>query len=318
MTRLRALVLASLSLVISACGSGSPPPPPTAPGAPTGVVAAADTRSAAVSWTAPANNGSAITGYTVTASPGGATQVAAGTSATFTGLANGTAYTFTVTATNGVGTGPASAPSAVVTTPSVPDAPTGVIAVAANAQVSLSWTAPTSTGGKPLTGYTVLVSPAAPSAVFAVTGTSAVVSGLANGTGYAFQVFATSAVGDGPPSAASSQVTPFTVPSAPAQPVAVAGDGQVSLTWAAPSSNGSAITGYVVTATPGGATLSAAGTSVTFTGLTNGSSYSFTVTALNAAGASLSSVASAAVIPASLPAAPTGVAAVPGNQTVKL
>ncbi len=62
-----------------------------------------------VSWTAPANNGSTITGYTVTLSPNDGTCSTTGaTSCTITGLTNGTVYTVTVTATNGVGTGPPS------------------------------------------------------------------------------------------------------------------------------------------------------------------------------------------------------------------
>ncbi len=76
-----------------------------------------------LSWTAPADNGSLITDYTVTVSPphGNCTPVV--TSCTVDGLANGTGYTFTVTATNGVGDGPASDP--VTATPvAVPDTTT--------------------------------------------------------------------------------------------------------------------------------------------------------------------------------------------------
>jgi YD repeat-containing protein len=93
---------------------------PTVPAAPASVVATADNRSALVTWAAPAaTGGSAITGYTVTAAPGGATATSPGsaTSATVTGLTNGTSYTFTVTASNGAGTSAASAPSAAVVPP---------------------------------------------------------------------------------------------------------------------------------------------------------------------------------------------------------
>ena len=77
-----------------------------------------------MSWAAPGDGGSAITGYTATASPGGASCSTAGSSCTLAGLANGTDYTVTVTATNAVGTGPASAPivvrPAVLVSPAAP------------------------------------------------------------------------------------------------------------------------------------------------------------------------------------------------------
>ena len=87
------------------------------PGRPTGVSAEAGNEQATVSWTAPSYEGdSAITGYTVTASPDGNTCTTTGaTSCTVTGLTNCTAYTFTVTATNDLGTGLSSGASSAVT-----------------------------------------------------------------------------------------------------------------------------------------------------------------------------------------------------------
>jgi hypothetical protein len=194
---------------------------PDPPGTPT---ATAGNASASVSFAAPANNGgSAITGYTVVSSPAGGVDSNAGSTATthtVTGLTNGVSYTFTVTATNANGTGAPSAPSNAVipTAPTVPGPPLNVVATPGNAQASVTFGAPTSNGGSPITGYTVTSSPAG--GVDSNAGSTAlthVVTNLVNGTAYTFTVKATNAVGTGPASAASNSVTP----SAGAAPTAV-------------------------------------------------------------------------------------------------
>jgi uncharacterized protein (TIGR02145 family) len=96
----------------------------------------------------------------------------------------------------------------------------------------------------------------------------------------------------------SGAVTPFTVPGAPTSPVATAIYKQATVSFTAPESNGGiAITGYTVTSTPGSFTATGASSPLTVTGLTNGTSYTFTVVATNATGNSVASSASTAVIP---------------------
>ncbi|TFD06105.1 hypothetical protein E3T25_03235 [Cryobacterium sandaracinum] len=106
----------------------SPPAVPTVPAAAINVTAVAGDASAVVSWIAPANDGTPVTSYTVTATPGGATVTTGGAlTATLTGLTNGTSYRFSVTADNSVGASAASAPSNAVTpvlpVPVVPKVP---------------------------------------------------------------------------------------------------------------------------------------------------------------------------------------------------
>lgn len=88
-----------------------------------------------------------------------------------------------------------------------------------------------------------------------------------------------------------------TAPAAPSFTSVTAGDRSVSLVWSAPASNGSPITGYQVTGSPSGSCFTTGATSCTVTGLTNGTSYTFTMTATNSVGTSAPSAASSAVIP---------------------
>jgi hypothetical protein len=131
------------------------------------------------------------------------------------------------------------------------------------------------------------------------------VTGLTNGTAYTFTVTATNSVGTGPPSGPSNQVIPSTgtatVPGAPAIGTATAGNAQATVSFSPPASNGgSPITGYTVTSNPGGITGQGTASPITVTGLTNGTAYTFTVTASNSVGTGPPSGPSNQVTPAML------------------
>ena len=210
------------------------------PGAPTGVTTVTGNAQATVSWTAPASNGgAAITGYTVTDSPGGAQCTTTGaTSCIVTGLTNGTSYTFTVTATNSAGTTSAASTASAAVTPSAPavspGSPTGVTATAADAQATVSWTAPASNGGAAITSYTATAVEDNTQSCTTGDGSTLTcsVTGLTNDTAYTFTVTATNSAGTSAASTASAAVTPSAasalsnsvtpvapVPAAPATPV---------------------------------------------------------------------------------------------------
>jgi alpha-tubulin suppressor-like RCC1 family protein len=311
-------------------GPTSTPPfaatPATVPNPPTGVVAVAGNGDAKVTWVAPiVTGGSPITGYKVTAAdstipPGGqtCTWTSGPLTCTVSGLTNGNSYTFTVTATNVMGTGSPSAPSAAVTPATIPGAPVTVTASPGNGSALVSWSAPASNGGASITSYKVTASdsttPPGGQTCSTAGSLSCTVSGLASGDTYTFTVTATNRVGTGPSSAASPPITIPNTPGAPSAVTATPGDSSASVDWSAPSDGGSPITSYTVTAAPGGQTCTWTSGPLTCTvsGLTNGDSYTFTVTATNGVGTGPSSSPSSPVTPATVPDAPQGVSAVPG------
>jgi hypothetical protein len=187
------------------------------------------------------------------------------------------AYTYTIGATSSGNTTP-------------PGAPTKVTATAGNAQATVSFAPPASNGGSPITGYTVTSNPGFLTGQGA--GSPLTVTGLTNGTTYAFTVTATNSAGTGPPSGPSTQVTPATVPGAPTNVTATAGKAQATVSFTPPASNGgSPITGYTVTSNPkGGVDTNAGSTSLSHivTNLKSRTKYTFSVTASNAVGASTS------------------------------
>jgi hypothetical protein len=311
----------------------------SAPAAPTNVSGISGDGEVTVSWTPGSNNGSNITGYTVSASPqvGGVTRTCttASTSCAVTGLTNGTAYTFTVKATNAIGDSLASSASSAVTpassAASAPGAPTSVSGVSGNAQVTVSWSAPVSNGGSNITGYTVSASPQVSGVTRTCTtaSTSCIVTGLTNGTAYTFTVKATNAIGDSSASTASSAVTPSTVPGLPSGVYAVRGNNSVTIYWTAATVNGgSAITNYQAQAyntTFGTAILGKTCSNnifryCTITGLTNGTNYRFAVRATNVKGwgafSALTPIMSPSASLATAPGVPTNVVITPGNREV--
>lgn len=330
-------VTASNTGATSAPSLASAPVTPVATGRPSpplNVVASPGFEQASVSWTAPSSQGtSGITQYLVrsfnantnaaddTCSVSG---IPPATTCVVTNLTNSTPYYFVVTAINASGSSLPSVPSAAVTPGAIvtPGAPTGVTAVAGVGAASVTWVAPSSTGGSAITGYTVTSNPGGRTCT--TTGSlTCSVTGLTGGTSYTFTVTATNSSGTGPASAASNAVTPTgaIVPGAPTAVTATAGNASALVSWTAPLVIGSsAITGYTVTSastllgTPVRTCTTTGATSCTVSNLTNGITYSFTVTATNAAGTGAASAASNAVTPGSaVPSEPRSVTATAGD-----
>ena len=276
-----------------------PAPVATAPGAPTIATATAGSGQATISFTAPTSDGdSAITSYTVTSSPDGVTQSGSGSPITVTGLVNGTPYTFTVTATNAAGTSVPSAASNAVkpAAPTVPGAPTDVVASSGNGSAGVTFVAPASTGGTPITQYRVSASDGISPAVTTTTvGTSITLTGLTNGTVYQVTVVAINAQGDGPASTPASVTPAPTVPGAPTGVTAIARSGGATVSFTPPAGNGgSTITTYTVTASTGQTAFGSASPIVVV--VPNGIFRRFQVTATNAVGTGPASALSNSVV----------------------
>lgn len=215
--------------------------------------------------------------------------------------------------------------------PATPAAPT---CVSLNNSVRLNWVAPAN-GGAVIKDYAIqrkIYGQPDGSYVLVGDGVSVartyVNTGLTNGISYVYRIAAKNAIGWSAYSAASLPVTPSNVPAVMAAPSVVPGNGQVVLNWNAPGNGGAAITDYSIqikrTAQPitSYATITdGLSSALTYTvpGLINGVSYQFRMRALNVKGpAAAWSASSAAVIPATVPNAPTGLTVSPGINQVTL
>ncbi|MHB8288422.1 MAG: fibronectin type III domain-containing protein, partial [Acidimicrobiales bacterium] len=328
---------------------------PTAPFAPIGVAAVAGDASAMVSWTVSGNNGDPITGFTVTPFVGLAAQtpvvvnagspgspldpsLGAGDHLLVPGLGNGTAYSFTVVATNSIGDGPPSTASAVVTPSTVPVAPSNVSATPGNALAVVTWSAPGSTGGLPVTSY-ILTSSTGQQTIVAGVVTVATVQGLTNGKPVTFTVVAANSDGDSPPSAPSTAVTPSTVPAPPSDVVVTAsGPGpfdtaQAELQWTVPTDGGKPISSFTIDVAMNGIRQTPVVVAVGSQGISGtpgvrdilgalvevyGNTYTYRVTATNADGSGAASGWSNTIAQSSVPEAPPAPSAQAGNSQVLL
>lgn len=238
------------------------------------------------------------------------------------GLTNGVQYLFKVTAANSAGESDRSA--AVMVTPEAPavkpNPPAGLNAIAGDASVSLSWTSVVNADN-----YVVYKSSdnLAFEAVATVNLPSYTVGGLTNDIGYWFKVSAKNAGGEGEATSSVSATpkAPIIVPAAPLILSAIADNAQVTLTW---SQVIGADNYTVYVSSDGGSTyptkIISADTSELVTGLANGTTYFFRVSATNGAGEGSQSLSASATPMAAvvIPATPVGLAAISGDKSASL
>ena len=296
------------------------------PDAPTAIVAARGVTggSVVVTFTPGSDNGNAITRFDVScaSSNGGVpgTNHDVASPITVSALTNGSNYTCTVTATNVIGTGPASVPSNLVVPATTPSAPTAVVGSRGNTAASVAFT-PASNGGSAVTHFDAdcVSSDGGNEGTGTGTASPIIATALTNGKTYTCTVTATNVVGTSLPSTPSASFVPATVPDAPTIGIASDGDGTVTVAFTPNGDGGSVITLFTATCTSsnGGASHANSNTTspIVVTALTNGRTYTCTVTATNALGTSIASAVSNAVTHPGAPAPPTAVVGTPGVGT---
>ena len=131
-------------------------------------------------------------------------------SSTIGGLGCNTRYHYRAVAANGAGTANGG-DATFVTTACVPPAPTIGMAslVPGTSTAMVTWTAPSSDGGSPITGYTITSNPGSLTGSAGPAATSGTVAGLSAGVAYTFAVTARSSAGVGAASPSSNAVTPM-------------------------------------------------------------------------------------------------------------
>jgi chitodextrinase len=276
------------AIVTTPAGSQPDSQAPTAPAALTAI--ATSSSSVDLSWSAATDN-VAVTGYRILRNGSQVGTTNGGSSFIDVGLTPSTTYTYAVVAHDAANNTSPSSPPASATTQSggsgdtqAPTAPTGLSATAAGTTtVDLSWSAATDNIG--VTGYRVFRNG---SQVATTSGSTYTDSGLSPSTVYTYSVVAFDAAGNTSPPSGSATATTQSPPDtqAPTAPTGLSGTAtsfsSVALNWS-PSSDNVGVTAYRIFRN-GVQTGTASGTTFTDTGLTPLTTYTYTVSARDAAG----------------------------------
>ncbi|RTE53813.1 hypothetical protein EHW67_07715 [Arenibacter aquaticus] len=261
------------------------------PSAPSNLTASGTTTTTTnLSWNASTDN-VGVTGYTILQDGVSIGTTSGATTFNVTGLTQNTSYAFTVTASDAAGNVSAASNTANVTTETAadnqpPSAPSNLTASGTTTTTTnLSWNASTDNVG--VTGYTILQDGASIGTTNGATNFN--VTGLTQNTSYAFTVTASDAAGNVSAASNTANVTTDTAadgesPSAPTNLTAAnTTNTTTDLSWDASTDN-VGVTGYTIL--QDGASIGTTNGATTFnvTGLTQNTSYAFTVTARDAAG----------------------------------
>lgn len=195
-------------------------------------------------------------------------------------------------------------------TATVPAAPTNLVVVNGDQQATISFTAG-SDGGSPITNYEYIMLDASGAAWEAfdppVTASPVTITGLPNGGPWRIQIRAVNAIGPGVASEIV-EVSPAGPPSIPINLVATSGNGEITIDFTQTTDGGSPITNYLYSINNGTSFAefdpAQTTTSVTITGLTNGTLYSIKLKAKTDTGVSAAS-ATVSARPSDVPSAPT-------------
>ena len=309
--------------------------PLTTPSAPRSLLTTSSAGRIGVVWSAPSDDGgSELLRYEIRHAKGasvpddtGWTELGLSLAHIYGNVNNNELYTFQVRAVNAQGPGPFAEIQA--TSDGAPTMPRTLSATPGNERAVLSWSAPANDGGSTVTGYEVRNAEGASvpgNTSWTPVGdvTTHTVSGLTNGTQYAFEVRAVNAHGAGP--AAEVQATPVAVPSAPQDLTATPTTGRIDLAWSVPADEGgSELLRYEI--------RGASGESVpddtrwagilllrtfVYPSLQDGRLYTFQVRAVNAHGAGPAAQVQATPGGAPTPTEPEGLSAAPGGTQVVL